>query len=134
VIALFGAYLYLLPMPAAQTRGPLLGHLKTGAALAGAAAAAGLIVLLAFRLRGGRAMVLVDRLLSTLHPRLSQRSSRAVRAFRPRTQAFGVDKATAAAAAITGHAFSTLPVLRLGLMFLGREGLTFGKVAEMTAR
>ena len=50
------------------------------------------------------------------------------------TQAFGVDKGTAAAAGITGHAFSNLPVLLLGLMFLGREGLTFGKVAEMTAR
>ena len=27
-----------------------------------------------------------------------------------------------------------LPVLVLGLLFIGREGLTFGKVAEMTAR
>ena len=52
VIVLFGAYLYVLPMPAAQTRGPLLGHLKTGAALAGAAAALVLVILLAFRLRG----------------------------------------------------------------------------------
>lgn len=209
VIVLFGAYLYVLPMPAAQTRGPLLGHLKTGAALAGAAAAVVLMVLLAFRLRGERAMVLVDRLLSPLPKRLSHPISRAFRAFgdglavlqapAPHllaifaqslllwfcidltmylnnrafglqlpfhstflligfltvgvavptpgmvggfhesyllalTQAFGVDKGTAAAAGITGHAFSNLPVLLLGLMFLGREGLTFGKVAEMTAR
>ena len=39
-----------------------------------------------------------------------------------------------AAAGITAHALSNLPVLVLGLLFLGREGLTFGKVAEMTAR
>jgi len=50
------------------------------------------------------------------------------------TQAFGVDKGTAAAAGITGHALTNLPVLLMGLLFLGREGLTFGKVAEMTTR
>ena len=45
-----------------------------------------------------------------------------------------MDKGTAAAAGITAHALSNLPVLVLGLLFLGREGLTFGKVAEMTER
>ena len=50
------------------------------------------------------------------------------------TQAYGVDKGTAAAAGLTGHALTNLPVLVMGLLFLGREGLTFGKVAEMTAR
>lgn len=49
------------------------------------------------------------------------------------TQAFGVDKATAAAAGIASHALSNLPVLVLGLVYLGPEGLTFGKVAEMTS-
>jgi uncharacterized membrane protein YbhN (UPF0104 family) len=50
------------------------------------------------------------------------------------TQAYGVDRDIAAAAGITAHALTNLPVLVLGLLFLGREGLTFGKVAEMTER
>jgi len=209
VLLLFGAYLYVLPMPAAQIRGPVLGLLKVGAAVAGLAAVLVLLVLLAFRLRGERAMVLVDRMLAPLPARVSGPVSRAFRAFGEGlavlqapvphllaifaqslvlwfcidltmylnnrafglelpfhstflligfltvgvavptpgmvggfhesyllalTQAYGVDKGTAAAAGITAHAFSNLPVLVLGLLFLGREGLTFGKVAEMTAR
>jgi glycosyltransferase 2 family protein len=50
------------------------------------------------------------------------------------TQAFGVDKHTAAAAGIAAHAFTNIPVLLLGLLFLGREGLSMGKVAQMTER
>jgi uncharacterized protein (TIRG00374 family) len=50
------------------------------------------------------------------------------------TQVFGVEKGTAAAAGIACHLLSNLPVLVLGLVFLGREGLTFGKVAEMTEK
>jgi hypothetical protein len=209
VLLLFGLYLYVLPMPAAQVRGPLLGLLKVGGALAGLGAVAVLLVLLAFRLKGERAMVLVDRLLRPLPSRLSGAVSKAVRSFGEGlavlqasashllaifaqslvlwfsidmamylnnrafgldlpfhstflligfltvgvavptpgmvggfhesyllalTQAFGVDKGTAAAAGITGHALTNLPVLVLGLLFLGREGLTFGKVAEMTER
>jgi glycosyltransferase 2 family protein len=209
VLLLFGAYLYVLPLPAAQIRGPLLGLLKTGAAVAGLGAVMVLLVLLAFRLRGERAMLLVDRMLAPLPARLSAPVSRAFRAFGEGlavlqapvphllaifaqslvlwlcvdltmylnnrafglelpfhstflligfltvgvavptpgmvggfhesyllalTQAYGVEKGVAAAAGITAHAFSNLPVLVLGLLFLGREGLTFGKVAEMTAR
>lgn len=48
------------------------------------------------------------------------------------TQAFGVDKQTAAAAGIAAHAFTNIPVLLLGLAFLGREGLSMGKVARMS--
>ena len=48
------------------------------------------------------------------------------------TEAFGVDKVTAAAAGVASHALTNLPVLVLGLLLLGREGLTLGKVAEMT--
>jgi uncharacterized membrane protein YbhN (UPF0104 family) len=48
------------------------------------------------------------------------------------TQAFGVPRETAAAAGIAGHALGNLPVLILGLVFLGREGLTMGRVAKMT--
>ena len=50
------------------------------------------------------------------------------------TQAYGVDKGTAAAAGIACHALTNLPVLMLGLFFLTREGLTLGKVAEMADR
>lgn len=47
------------------------------------------------------------------------------------TEAYGVPKDTAAAAGIACHALSNLPVLVLGLAFLGREGLTMGRVADM---
>jgi len=47
-------------------------------------------------------------------------------------QMFGVDQATAAAAAITAHAFSFLPILLFGLPLLWREGLSLGRVAAVT--
>jgi uncharacterized protein (TIRG00374 family) len=47
-------------------------------------------------------------------------------------QVFGVDRATAAAAGLTAHAFSFLPVLVLGLAFLGREGLSLGRAASVS--
>ena len=47
-------------------------------------------------------------------------------------EVFGVPRATAVAAAVAAHALSNLPVLMFGLVFLGREGLSFGKVAEVT--
>lgn len=48
------------------------------------------------------------------------------------TEAFGVDKVTAAAAGVASHALTNLPVLALGLILLGREGLSLRTVAEMT--
>ena len=45
---------------------------------------------------------------------------------------FGVAQGVAGAAAITSHALTNLPVLLLGLGFLSREGLTFGRVAQLT--
>jgi uncharacterized protein (TIRG00374 family) len=48
------------------------------------------------------------------------------------TEAFAVAPEPAVAAGIASHALNNLPVLLLGLYYLGREGLTFGKVAEMT--
>jgi hypothetical protein len=45
---------------------------------------------------------------------------------------FGVPRATAAAAAVSAHALSNLPVLVLGLVLLGREGLSLSKVAGMS--
>ena len=45
---------------------------------------------------------------------------------------FGVPRATAAAAAVAAHALSNLPVLGFGLVLLGREGLSLGRVVEAT--
>ena len=207
VLGLFFLYLYVLPHPAAQTKGPLLGALRLGGALAAAGAGAILAVLLAFHLRADRAMALLDRVLFRLPARLAAPASRALRSFASglavlqaspahllailgqslvvwlaiatsfyccnrafgidlpfhstllllafltvgvavptpgnvggfheayllaMTQAFGVARNTAAAAGIAGHALGNLPVLILGLVFLGREGLTMGKVAKMT--
>jgi uncharacterized membrane protein YbhN (UPF0104 family) len=47
---------------------------------------------------------------------------------------YGVDKGVAAAAALTAHGLSNLPVLLIGLLAMAREGLGFGRVAEMTDR
>jgi hypothetical protein len=48
------------------------------------------------------------------------------------SEVFGVDRATAAAAGISAHALTSLPVLVFGLALLGREGLSLGRVAEVT--
>jgi len=48
------------------------------------------------------------------------------------SEVYGVDRATAAAAGISAHALSNLPVLVFGLALLGREGLSLGRVAEVT--
>jgi uncharacterized protein (TIRG00374 family) len=47
-------------------------------------------------------------------------------------EVYGIDRATAAAAGIAAHALSNLPVLVFGLALLGREGLSLGRVAEVT--
>jgi uncharacterized protein (TIRG00374 family) len=47
-------------------------------------------------------------------------------------QVYGVDRATAAAAGIAAHALTNLPILVFGLALLGREGLSLGRVAEVT--
>src|SRR5206468_1444679 len=49
------------------------------------------------------------------------------------TEAFGIPKGTAAAAGIAAHALANLPLLGSGLVLMGREGLTLGKVVRMTA-
>ncbi len=48
------------------------------------------------------------------------------------SQVFGVSREQAAAAGIAAHALSNLPILVLGLALLGREGLSLGRVAEVT--
>lgn len=50
------------------------------------------------------------------------------------TEAFGVAHETAAAAGIAGHVLGNLPVLLIGLVFLGREGLTMGRVTELAGK
>lgn len=49
------------------------------------------------------------------------------------TQVFGVAEPTAVAAALASHALSNLPVLVLGLIFLGREGLSWGGVTRLAS-
>lgn len=207
VLLLFGLYLYVLPLPAEQTRGPLLHGLKVGGALAALGALGVLGVLIAFQVAGERALRPVDRVLAWLPARLAQPLSQMLRHFTAGlavlraplghllvlvaqslvvwlliaaslwvnnlafgirlpfhstflmlafltvgvavptpgmvggfhefyllalTEAFGVDKATAAAAGIASHALTNLPVLFMGLALLPREGLSFGKVAHMT--
>jgi uncharacterized membrane protein YbhN (UPF0104 family) len=48
------------------------------------------------------------------------------------TAGFGADRNQAAAAGLTLHALTNIPVLVVGLLLLSREGLTLGKVQEMT--
>jgi hypothetical protein len=209
VLIFFGLYLYVLPTPAAQTRGPLLGFLKLGGAMAGAAAVVVLVVLLLLHGHAPAVVRVVRRLLSPLPARLVDAVAGAVGTFAEGlavlkaspghllvifgqsvlvwlsiyvgiwwsnlafglplpfhtsflmvafltvgvavptpgtvggfhefyllalTQAFGVDKGTAAAAGIACHALTNLPVLVLGLALLGREGLTVGKVADMAEK
>lgn len=207
VLLLFALYLYVLPTPPAQTRGPLLGVLKIAGAAAGIGALVILAALLAWHQHSERAMRLADRLLRPFPARFAGAVSRAVRSFgdglavlkaspshltailaqsvvvwlllalgihwnnrafglhlpfhtaflilafltvgvsiptpgtvggfhafyrAALTEAYGVDNDVAAAAGIASHALGNLPVLLLGLALLGREGLTVGKVANMS--
>lgn len=209
VVTLFGLYLYVLPIPAAQSRGPFLAALKLGGALAGLAAVALMLLLFAFHAHADRAMAVADRLLSSLPAGLGRPVGNALRSFGEglvvlqspaphllailgqsllmwlgialgvywnnrgfgldlpvhsaflvivfltvgvaiptpgmiggfhefyllaMTQAFGVERATAAAAGISCHALTNLPVLILGLMFLGSEGLSLSGVARISAQ
>ena len=209
VLSLFGLYLYALPTPATQTRGPLLGLLKLGGAMAGAAALGVLAVLLLLHGHAAAVVRVLRRLLRPLPDRWVELVAGAVTTFAEGlavlkaspshllavfgqsalvwlsislsiwlnnrafgmafpfhtsflmvafltvgvavptpgtvggfhefyllalTQAFGVDKATAAAAGLACHALTNLPVLVLGLALLGREGLTMGKVADMAEK
>ena len=207
VLLLFALYLYVLPPPDRQTRGPLLGVLKIAGAAAGAGALVILAVLLAWHRHADRAMGIADRLLRPFPERFAAAVARGVRSFgeglavlkaspshlaailaqslvvwlllalsvywnnrafgldlpfhtaflilafltvgvanptpgtvggfhafyrAALTEAYGVDNDVAAAAGIASHALGNLPVLIMGLAFLGREGLTVGKVANMS--
>src|SRR5262249_6470938 len=81
VLALFGLYLFVLPPPAAQTRGPLLHGLKIAGALTGLGALGVLGVLLAFHLHAERVLALFDRVLARLPQRLAAPIARELRVF-----------------------------------------------------
>jgi uncharacterized protein (TIRG00374 family) len=207
VLVLFALYLYVLPIPGAQSRGPLLGFLKMAGIATGLGVVVIIAVLLAFHVHADRALAVIDRLLLRFPAWVAAWLSQVLRAFGQglavlqapashllaiqaqsfliwllialgfywnnaafgitlpfhstflliafltvgvaiptpgmvggfhafyllaMTEAFGVSKDAAAAAALSAHALSNLPVLVLGLLLLGREGLSFGKVAEMT--
>lgn len=206
VVALFALYLYVLPVPKAQTQGAVLGLLRAAAVAAAAAALGVLAVLILFHVKAEAAIELAERLLARLPRRLAAPVAQALRSFSQGlavlrapashllgimaqslvvwlsiaatiyfnnrafglhlpfhsafliigfltvgvaiptpgmvggfhaayllalTQVYAVDKETAAAAGIAAHALSNLPVLILGLAFLGREGLTVRRMAEM---
>ena len=207
VLLLFALYLYVLPTPEAQTRGPLISALKVAGAGAGAFALAVLAVLLLWHNHAERAMRVAERLVRPFPERFAKAVSKAVHSFgeglavlkaspahlaailgqslvvwlllaagiywnnrafgldlpfhtaflilafltvgvaiptpgtvggfhafyrAALTEAYGVDNDVAAAAGIASHALGNLPVLVLGLAFLGREGLTVSKVANMS--
>ena len=48
------------------------------------------------------------------------------------TEAFGADRHATAAAGLTLHALTNLPVLLVGMLWLSGEGLTLGKVQALT--
>ncbi len=72
VLLLFGAYLYVLPLPEQQTRGALLDGLKVAGGLAGLGALGVLAALVAFQVLGDRALLLLERPLGLLPARLAR--------------------------------------------------------------
>ncbi len=207
VLFFLGLYLYVLPAPAAQTRGSLLALLKYSGLVVGAGALVLVLVLLAFHVHADRALAFCDRLLASLPAWLRTPLAGVLRSFSQGlavlqapaahllaivaqsvlvwllidlgfhwthrafgidlpfhatfllvafltvgvaiptpgmvggfhafyllalTEAFGVDPGPAAAAGLAAHALSTLPVIVLGLAFLGREGVSLGRVAQMS--
>jgi hypothetical protein len=209
VLALFAAYLFVLPAPAAQVEGRLTELLKLGGAMTGAVALGVLAFLLALHANAERVTAFVERILARAPRWLAEPTSRILRTFAEGlavlkaplphlgkialsslaiwllialgfdlnhaafgielpfhatflliaflvvgvaiptpgmvggfhafyllalSEVFGVPRATAAAAAVAAHALSSLPVLVFGLVLLGREGLSLGRVVEVTRK
>jgi uncharacterized protein (TIRG00374 family) len=207
VLALFAAYLFVLPTPAAQVESRLTQVVTLGGAATGAVALGALVFLLALHANAERVTGTLERWLTRAPRWLAEPSSRVLRAFSfglavlraPLSHlgkialqslalwlqialgfhlnhaAFGIElpfhatfllmaflvvgvaiptpgmvggfhafymlaladvysvpRATAAAAAVAAHALSNLPILVFGLVLLGREGLSLGRVAEVT--
>jgi uncharacterized protein (TIRG00374 family) len=72
VLVLFALYLYILPLPEQQVRGPLLDRLRIVGAVVPLGAVAVLAVLVAFHLNPERALSISDRVLARLPERLSR--------------------------------------------------------------
>jgi uncharacterized protein (TIRG00374 family) len=208
MLALFALYLFVLPTPAAQARGPLLATLKVVGGLTAAGTLLMLVLLWLLHVHAERVLPWIEWCLRWLPRRVAEILTRAVRSFADGlavlrapanhllalvgqslllwlaiastfnfnhlgfgldlpfhatfflmafltvgvaiptpgnvggfhafylfalTEGFvGIDRATAAAAGIMAHALTNLPVLVLGLFFLGREGLTLGRVAQVS--
>jgi uncharacterized protein (TIRG00374 family) len=205
VLLLFAAYLYLLPLPAAQKTGAFLDKAKGMGLVTAGLAFAALLVLVLFHVLGEKAFVIAERMLAWLPKKIAAPFHRLLRSFHEglavltapvgllvmiavqsvllwlaialgfywnnlafgielpfhstflliafltvgvaiptpgsvggfhgayqmaMTQ-FGVSQEVGLAAAFSGHALGNLPVLILGLIFLGREGLTLGRMAEL---
>lgn len=81
VLLLFFLYLYVLPMPATQARGPLLGSLKAAGGIAALAALAVLVVLFTFHVHGEWAMGFFDRILARLPLGVGRPLGEGLRAF-----------------------------------------------------
>jgi glycosyltransferase 2 family protein len=121
VVALFGLYLYVLPMPAAQSRGSLLNALKLGGALAGLAALGLMLLLLALHLHAERAMAFADRLLGRFPERIGRVVGGALRSF---SQGLVVLQAPAPLLlAIFGQSLLLWMAIALGIYF---NNLAFG--------
>jgi uncharacterized protein (TIRG00374 family) len=207
VLVLFAAYLFVLPVPAAQVENRLMQLVKLGGAVTGAVALGVLVFLLALHANAERVTGLIERFLVRAPRWLAEPCGRILRAFSgglavlraPLAQlgriglqslvvwllialgfhlnhagfgielpfhatflliaflvvgvaiptpgmvggfhafyllalaeVFSVPRATAAAAAVAAHALSNLPILCFGLVLLGREGLSLGRVVEVT--
>jgi uncharacterized protein (TIRG00374 family) len=207
VLALFAAYLFVLPTPAAQIENRLTELLKLGGAVTGALAVGVLAFLLALHANAERVTALLERMLARFPRFVAEPCGRMLRAFSgglavlraplPQlakiglqslavwllialgfhlnhaafgivlpfhatflliaflvvgvaiptpgmvggfhafyllalAEVFAVPRATAAAAALAAHALSNLPILAFGLVLLGREGLSLGRLVEAT--
>ena len=64
VLVLLALYIYVLPMPAEQVRGPVLDRLKMAGGAAAAISVVALAVLLAFHLHAEKTLALADRILA----------------------------------------------------------------------
>jgi len=81
VLVLFGLYLFVLPAPAQQVKGPLLGFLKLSGVLTGAGVVVLVAVLWAFHVHADRALAWADRLLARLPDWVARPLGHALRAF-----------------------------------------------------
>ena len=118
VVVLFGLYLYVLPAPPQQERGPLLRALRGAGALVGLLALGVTVALALFHAHAARAAAIVDRLLGVLPARLAQPLSDAVRAFQ---EGLGVLRALPRQLlAIAAQSLLTWLTIALGIHFNNR--------------